>query len=74
MRRKSLPTTVNGAFTAQPSTIFKKQFSFKHDTRLLSWDAMILNSAISLGCDVLWSEDLNVGQTYDGVLLSNLFV
>lgn len=37
------------------------------------WDAMILNSAVSLGCDVLWSEDLNAGQVYDGVLLSNPF-
>ena len=29
------------------------------------WDAMILASALQLGCQVLWSEDLNPGQVYD---------
>lgn len=37
------------------------------------WDAMILRSAINLGCDVLYSEDLNTGQRYDGVLLVDPF-
>ena len=26
------------------------------------WDAMILHSATELGCDVVWSEDLNAGS------------
>ena len=33
------------------------------------WDAMILDSARSLGCRLLSSEDLNAGRSYDGVLL-----
>lgn len=37
------------------------------------WDAMILTSANSLGCRVLCSEDLNPGQSYDGVLVVNPF-
>lgn len=37
------------------------------------WDAMILTSARSLGCSVLYSEDLNAGQSYDGVLVVNPF-
>lgn len=37
------------------------------------WDAMILTSATSLGCRVLYSEDLSAGQTYDGVLVVNPF-
>jgi predicted nucleic acid-binding protein len=37
------------------------------------WDAMILTSANSLGCRVLYSEDLSAGQTYDGVLVVNPF-
>ena len=28
------------------------------------WDAMILASALQLGCQVLWSEDLSPGQVY----------
>ena len=37
------------------------------------WDAMIIRSALSLGCDVLWSEDLNPGQSYAGVVVRNPF-
>jgi predicted nucleic acid-binding protein len=37
------------------------------------WDAMILISANSLGCRVLYSEDLSAGQSYDGVLVVNPF-
>jgi len=31
------------------------------------WDAMIINSAIKMNCQVIWSEDLNPGQEYDRV-------
>lgn len=37
------------------------------------WDAMILHSALSLGCRIVWSEDLNPGQLYGGVRLLNPF-
>jgi predicted nucleic acid-binding protein len=37
------------------------------------WDAMIVRSASVLGCDVLYTEDLNDGQRYDGVLVVNPF-
>ncbi len=37
------------------------------------WDAMILQSARSLGCRILWTEDLNHGQTYEGVTVRNPF-
>jgi predicted nucleic acid-binding protein len=37
------------------------------------WDAMILTSTNSLGCRVLYSEDLNAGQSYNGVLVVNPF-
>lgn len=35
------------------------------------WDAMIVHSAASLGCGVLYTEDLNPGQSYDGVRVEN---
>ncbi len=38
------------------------------------WDAMILQSALQLGCTLVWSEDLNSGQTYAGVQVANPFV
>jgi len=37
------------------------------------WDAMIIQSAIQLGCQVIWSEDLNSEQLYEGIRLANPF-
>lgn len=37
------------------------------------WDAMIVRSAAELDCTVLWSEDLNAGQTIAGVEVQNPF-
>jgi predicted nucleic acid-binding protein len=37
------------------------------------WDAMVLRSASALGCGILWSEDLNAGQSYRGVRVVNPF-
>jgi predicted nucleic acid-binding protein len=37
------------------------------------WDAMIIASAIRLGCRTIWSEDLNAEQVYDGVTVQNPF-
>ena len=35
------------------------------------WDAMIVNSALELDCERLWSEDLNPGQRYETVRVLN---
>ena len=37
------------------------------------WDAMIIVSAIQLGCQTIWSENLNPGQAYDRVTVVNPF-
>jgi predicted nucleic acid-binding protein len=37
------------------------------------WDAMIVTSAIRLGCAIVWSEDLNAGQDYAGARVVNPF-
>lgn len=37
------------------------------------WDAMILQSAGRLGCEILFSEDMNDGQWYGGIRVSNPF-
>ena len=42
--------------------------------RLSYWDAAIIVAAQRLGCDVLYSEDLNHGQNYDGVKVVNPFL
>ncbi len=46
-----------------------------HQTRSLSfYDAMILQAAITSGCDTLYSEDLNAGEIVNGVKIINPFV
>lgn len=42
-------------------------------TSISFWDAMFVRSAAEMGCDVLYSEDLNDGQRYAGVLVKNPF-
>lgn len=37
------------------------------------WDAMIVRSAASLGCGIVYTEDLNAGQAYDGIRAENPF-
>ena len=36
-------------------------------------DAMIIASALQLGCQTIWSEDLNPGQDYDQVKVLSPF-
>ncbi|MGH2760860.1 MAG: PIN domain-containing protein [Actinomycetota bacterium] len=43
------------------------------ESKISFWDAMIVRSASQLGCDVLWTEDLNSGQSYRGVRAENPF-
>ncbi len=37
------------------------------------WDALIINSALELGCSVLWSEDLAALQRYGTLTVRNPF-
>jgi predicted nucleic acid-binding protein len=41
--------------------------------QLSFWDAMIVASALQLGCQVLWSEDLNPAQVYEQISVVNPF-
>jgi predicted nucleic acid-binding protein len=38
------------------------------------WDALILRSAIGLGCSTLWTEDFSDGQKWDLVTVRNPFI
>lgn len=44
------------------------------ELKISFWDAMIVRSAAALGCEVLWTEDLNNGRRYRGVRAENPFV
>jgi predicted nucleic acid-binding protein len=38
------------------------------------WDSLIICSAQKLGCDIIWSEDLNHEQQYGQVIIKNPFL
>src|SRR5580765_7737689 len=41
----------------------------QEELKVSFWDAMIIHSARQMSCSVLWTEDLNDGQSYAGVLV-----
>jgi predicted nucleic acid-binding protein len=41
--------------------------------QLSYWDAAIIEAARAAGCSQVYSEDLNAGQSYDGVQVINPF-
>ena len=82
---RRLPTTLNVStataavedFARWPSTSRRLSTSSRrslHEQAQISfWDAMDIRSAASLGCGVLYSEDLNAGQQYDDVRVTDPF-
>jgi predicted nucleic acid-binding protein len=41
--------------------------------KLSFWDAMVVQAASQIGCDILWTEDLSDGQVVRGVRIRNPF-
>jgi predicted nucleic acid-binding protein len=47
--------------------------SLHQRTGISFWDAMMVRSAVEIGCGIIYSEDLNHGQLYDGARIENPF-
>ena len=54
--------------------VFRTGVALSERYRLSYWDGAILAAARALGCDILYTEDLNHGQDYGGVVVVNPFV
>ena len=54
--------------------IFEQAVSISQRFQISYWDGAILAAARSLGCDAVYSEDLNPDQDYDGLRVINPFV
>jgi hypothetical protein len=65
---------IGGAPSRRAAVMMIKDGSLCAGTRQSFWDAMIIRSAQELGCQTLYSEDLNPGQAYAGVRVSNPFL
>jgi predicted nucleic acid-binding protein len=53
--------------------LFRAAVAIHQRYQLSYWDAAIVAAAKEMGCRTLYSEDLNDGQTYDGVTVANPF-
>jgi predicted nucleic acid-binding protein len=51
----------------------RRAFEIQGQFHISYWDAAILAAAQELGCDTLYTEDLNHGQDYGGVVVKNPF-
>ena len=52
-------------------TLIKEAIDCSLINRLSFWDALIVVTAESAHCEILWIEDLNRGQVIRGVLIEN---
>jgi predicted nucleic acid-binding protein len=53
--------------------LFRAAVELRHRYQINYWDAAIIAAAKQMGCTTVYSEDLNAGQTYDGVTVVNPF-
>lgn len=61
------PVHVVNVAAIQRALVLKQRYQTSY------WDAAILASAEALGCRLLYTEDLNHGQSYEGVRVVNPF-
>lgn len=50
-----------------------RAIALQKEAQLSFWDAMVVEAAAQLSCDILWTEDLNDGQILRGVRIRNPF-
>ena len=53
--------------------LMRDAIAFHQRFHLSYWDAAIIAAARQMGCRIVYSEDLNDGQNYDGVRVVNPF-
>jgi len=51
----------------------QKAADLEHCYKLSFWDAMIICSAQEMQCSIIWTEDLNDGQKFNGTVVKNPF-
>lgn len=59
---------------ALTEAVFWAALGIKERYQVSYWDAAIIAAALELGCHTIYSEDLNPGQNYAGVLVVNPFL
>ena len=55
------------------SSLVLRAIQIKTECQLSYWDSLIIAAAEASSCEIVWSEDLNDGQTYGSVTVKNPF-
>ena len=55
----------------QSPQMIRRSVELKKTYQINFWDACIISNAEAAGCTVLYSEDLNAGQFYSGIKITN---
>ena len=58
---------------AVTEAVFWAALQIKNRYKLSYWDSAIIAAAVELGCQTVYSEDLNHGQSYAGIRVINPF-
>ncbi len=53
--------------------LIRRAIEIRSSYTISFWDSCIISAAESAGCDSIYSEDLNAGQYYSGIKVSNPF-
>jgi predicted nucleic acid-binding protein len=56
------------------SSFYKRAINIYHRHSLSFYDSLIVQAAIDLKCELLYSEDMQNGASYNGVVIINPFV
>ena len=62
-----LETLFTRPIVATTPDLFTRAVDISRRYRISYWDAAIVAAAVQLGCVTLYTQDLNAGQTYEGV-------
>lgn len=55
-------------------SLHRDAYEIAKASRIGIYDALIIAAALKAGCDILYSEDLNHGQRFAGVTITNPFL
>ena len=61
-------------FVATDAALLRAAMTLSERHQISYWDAAVVCAAIKLGSTVLYSEDLNHGEIYEGVRVENPFI
>jgi len=71
--RQAIALLLTGEVVSVDAELIDRTITLRSEYQINYWDACIIAAAEQAGCQTLYSEDLNAGQSYAGVTVQNPF-